>query len=134
MAPHFKVAEARKTNGVTSVKRTVKYLSVCRDPQIRQLILRRAPDGVVKSICNAALNVERGDVNIPQADRKLFARNRKRIAFLTSRNISLKKKRQALVQKGGFPFLALLPKLLGPVISTLGSLFFNTGNSNQQQD
>lgn len=131
MAPYFRIAEAGNKGGST-VKRTVKYLSVCRDPQIRQLVLRKSSDAVIKAICNAALNAERGDVSLSPAQKRLFARHRKGITLLTSRKISLKKKRQALVQRGGF-LQFLLPALLGPVISAVGNLLFNRGGNQQQQ-
>lgn len=131
MAPYFSVAEARKNSGNT-VKRTVQYLSVCRDPKIRQLVLNKSSDGVIKAICNAALNVERGDVSLTPAQKRLFARHRKHISLLTARNVPLKKKRKALVQRGGF-LQFLLPALLGPIISTIGNLLFNRGGGNQQQ-
>ena len=41
-------------------KRTVKFLSVCRDPKVVSSVLRSSPDSVIKTICNAALNVQRG--------------------------------------------------------------------------
>ena len=41
-------------------KRTVKFLSVCRDPKVVSSVLRSSPDSGIKTICNAALNVQRG--------------------------------------------------------------------------
>lgn len=130
MAPYFRVAENGRVANTT--KRTVQYLSVCRDPKIRHLILQKSSDGVVKAICNAALNAERGDVALTPQQKRLFSRHRKHISLLTARNVPLKKKRQALVQRGGF-LQFLLPALLGPVISTIGNLLFNRGGNQQQQ-
>lgn len=135
MAPYFRIAEAnrgRRGNDQNTVKRTVQYLSVCRDPKIRNLVLAKSSDGVIKTICNAALNAERGDVPFTPAQKRLLARHRKQIALLTSRSVPLKKKRRALVQRGGF-LQFLLPALLGPVISAIGNLLFNRGGNNQQQ-
>ena len=44
------------------VKRAYKLLAECKDPRVRNAILQRAPERSVKTICNAVLNVERGDI------------------------------------------------------------------------
>jgi hypothetical protein len=55
-------ASVRRRRGDSAVrKRTVKYLSVCRDPGAYSVVIKTSPDSVIKSICNAALNVQRGD-------------------------------------------------------------------------
>jgi len=54
-------------------KRTVKYLSVVRDPKVYNSIVKTAPDAVIKSICDAALNVQRGDrVSLKPSQKALF--------------------------------------------------------------
>ena len=44
------------------VKRADKILEECKDPRMRSAILNGAPDILVKTIWNAVLNVERGDI------------------------------------------------------------------------
>ena len=41
-------------------------------------VLKGAPDEVIKAICNAALNVEQGDVHLSPAQRQLFSAHLKR--------------------------------------------------------
>lgn len=103
------------------VKRTVKYLSVCNDPATYRSVVRISSDPVIKTICNAALNVERGDVRLSNPQKKLFRKHRKAIAKLTSPKVGLPSKRRILVQKGGFAFI---PALIGAAISGLSGLLF----------
>jgi hypothetical protein len=104
------------------VKRTVKYLSVCDSPRAYTDVLRGASDDVIKSICNAALNVEQGDVHLTPAQRNLFSKYRKPIARLTSPSGNLRSKRALVTsQKGGFPFI---PILIGTALGALGGKLF----------
>lgn len=117
----------------TVVKRTVKYLSVCRNPKILREILRTAPDGVIKAISNIALNALKGEVRLTVAQKRIFRRHKAVILGLCSKKKSLIQKRKLLQQKGGAFFLLPLIKgvlsLLGGGV--LGSLF--SGQSQQQQ-
>lgn len=121
MGPMFR--PARKND----LKRTIKYLSVCPDPKIQSMILKRAPDPVYKAIFNAAYNIaENPDIVIPKKEKRLFKRHRRGIEFLVNRSISFKKKRKALQKGGAFPLLGLiLPAIISTAISALGSAFLN---------
>ena len=108
-----------KTN---SIKKALKLLAVCQDPKVRKSILTRAPDELIKKICNALLNVERGNVELAPKNKKIVAKHRKTIAKLTSLKYTLDKKRKFLTQKGGiFP---IIPILLSTALSALGSILF----------
>ena len=111
----------------TATKRTVKYLSICRSPKLQHQVIKQAPDSVIKAICNAAANAERGDVHLTKANKNLFRKYRSKISVLTSKSKSLKDKRRTLQQKGGAFFLA---PLLSAVLGSLGSALF--GQSSQQ--
>ena len=113
----------QKQNGRKSlVKRTVKYLSVCSNPRAYNSVLRGAPDEVIKAICNAALNIEQGDIRLSPAQRQLFSAHRKKIAKITSRVTDIKSKRNIIQsQKGGFPFI---PILIGTALGALGGKLF----------
>ena len=113
----------KPSNGRKSlVKRTVKYLSVCSNPRAYNSVVTGAPDEVIKAICNAALNIEQGDIRLSPAQRHLFAVHRKKISKLTSRIGDLKSKRNLIQsQKGGFPFI---PILIGTALSLLGGDLF----------
>lgn len=114
-----------------TTKRTVKYLSVCSNPQAYRAVVRAAPDNVIRAIANAAYNVERGDIHLTPAQKTLFAKHRRAIAKLTSRSVSIKDKRKVVEsQKGGFPFL---PLIIGSALAAFGSRLFGGSQQQQQQ-
>ena len=109
---------------INRVSNVLKYLSVCRDPNAFRAVIRTAPDSVIKSICNAALNIERGDIVLNSRQKACFRQFRKEIATLTSKGASLEGKRKLIQrQKGGF--LGALPALLSTAISALGGGLFS---------
>ena len=106
-----------------TVKRAFKFLAGCQDPRVRRPILARAHDKLLKTICNAALNIERGDLVLKKNQKAAFKKNRKHIAKLTSKNLSIAQMRKFLTQKGGaFP---IIPILLSTALSAPGSALFN---------
>ena len=119
-APH--TSSSSKHNKIPTVKRTVKYLAICNSPHaaVRECI-RASPDSVVKCICNAAYNVERGEVVLSPKHNALFGKHRKLIAKLTSRAGSLQTKRKVLQsQKGGF----IIPALIRIAVAAFGDQRF----------
>jgi hypothetical protein len=78
------------------VKRTVKYLSVCRSPTAYRNVAKSASDDVIRAICNAAKNVEQGDVHLTPAERRLFSAHRKKIAKLTADDGDVRGKRKVI--------------------------------------
>ncbi len=110
-----------KRNGVNQVKRYIKLLATLTDPKQQSIIIKRSPDSVIKTICNAALNAQKGDIKISPQVKKKFAARRKLFNQLVSKKISIQKKRKYLNQRGGF---AILPLLLSTVLSSVGSLLF----------
>lgn len=103
-------------------KRVVKYLSVCNAPQAYNAAIKAAPDSVIKTICNAALNIQRnGRVHLKPEQRALFRRHEAAIRKLVSKQIALPKKRKILTQRGGAFWI---PALIGAAISTIGSSLF----------
>jgi hypothetical protein len=106
----------------TVVKRTLKYLTVCKDPRAYHRVLKGSTDDVIKTICNAALNVEQGDLHLTPSLQKLFSSHRKAIAKLTCPGGNIKNKRAIIEsQKGGFPFI---PILIGTALGALGGKLF----------
>lgn len=108
-------------------KRTVKYLAICRDPKSFSSTIRSAPDAVIKTICNAALNVQRGGrVTLTGSEKALFRRYSGHIAKLVSKKVALKRKRKLLSQRGGAFFI---PALIGAALGGLGSALFGGNKS-----
>jgi hypothetical protein len=105
-----------------AVKRTVKYLAVAPNEVALRTAIKTAPDSVIKSLSDIALNAAKGHINIPPAHKNKLSRNRKAILALTKKNVSIRRKRRILTQKGGF---AWIPALVGTVISILGRRLFD---------
>ena len=116
MAPH---------KSKNSKKRTLKFIAGCQHRDIIEHILRKADPALVKAICNAAYNVTQGDIPLSRGQKQLFSKYRPVLAALTDRDTTLKKK-QEIVQSGGFlPILAaILPAVIGSLITTVGSAIF----------
>jgi hypothetical protein len=114
--------------GSAVTKRTVKYLSVAPNEHALRAAIKGAPDSVVKSISDIALNAAKGDVKLGPADRRKFSHHRKQILTLAKKGVSLKRKRGILQQKGGF---AWIPALVGSVLGILGGRMFD--NKTKQQ-
>jgi hypothetical protein len=112
-------------------KRTIKYLATCTDPRAYIAVARAAPVGVIADICNAALNVEQGDVYLTPKQKALFRTHREEIATLTSPRVGLARKRKIIQsQKGGFFFI---PALLGAALGAIGSKIIGSLVGGQQQ-
>ncbi len=103
-------------------KRTMKYLTVVPGQEVLKQVLQHAPDSVVKSISDVALNAIKGPVDLTPAQRKLFARYRTPIGKLAQRGLGIKQKRKLLLQKGGF---AWIPALIGGIAGILGGKLFD---------
>ena len=123
--------QQRRLNTSKVDKHTIKYLATCTDPRAYIAVTRAAPVGTIQGICNAALNVEQGDVHLTPKQKALFRTHRKDIATLTSPRVSLARKRKVIQsQKGGFFFI---PALIGAAIGAIGSKLIGSLIGGQQQ-
>jgi len=104
-----------------STKRTIKYLATRPSNTIIKTIIKESPDSVIKAICNAALNAERGDIHLSRNQKIIFKRFKKQISQLTSPFIPIANKRRVIQVGGGF--FAAIPLLLSTVLSSIGSAF-----------
>jgi hypothetical protein len=112
-----------------AVKRIVKYLAVCTDPRAYRAVLRAAPDSVIRSIADAAYNVEQGDVQLSPSQKAFFRKHQDIVATLSSPHIGIRRKRRTIIQKGGLPFL---PIMIGTALGALGSRLFGGPASSSQ--
>jgi hypothetical protein len=121
--------EHLEKRGANITKRTVKYLAVCMNPQTYQDVVEDAADEVIRTICNAAYNVQQGSgVHLTPSQKTLFRAHRDTILDLSSKNVGIKAKREMIAsQTGGFPFI---PILIGSALGALGSRLF--GGTQQQ--
>ncbi len=113
----------KSINSKESAKRILAYISVCRNLKAYQAVLRSAPDIVIKSICNAAVNAFQGDIVLSPALRRTFSRHRLSFQFLVNATISLSKKRKRIISQCSFKFI---PKLLSIVLDQIGNAIYYT--------
>jgi len=106
----------------SATKRAIQLLAICKDRCVNRKIIERSPDSVIKTLCNVALNAERGDIKLSPGQKKLFGKHRGLISKLTNKKLSLATKRK-IIQKGGI-WPILIPALISAVIGTLGSAIF----------
>ncbi len=107
---------------VKPVKQYIKFLSIYRDPITRKTVVQKAPESVIKAICNASYNVTHGDVKLTPTQKKKFKSQIQLLSKLNNRDLAIPAKRKVLVQKGG---IAILPILLSAILPALGSLLFS---------
>jgi hypothetical protein len=112
----------KKNNNLKVFKRTVKYIAVAPDQQTVKTVLKRAPDGVIQAIANAALNARSGDVLIPPQFKALFRHHHRDFDILTNRRVSLKAKRQRIQRGGALPIIV---PLIATVLGSLGGEFIS---------
>jgi hypothetical protein len=100
-------------------KHTIKYLACCTDPEAYSAVVHAAPIGVIRGICNAAINVEHGGIHLSPKQKTLFSTHRDDIATLASPDVRLAHKREIIEsQTGGFFFI---PALIGAALGAIGS-------------
>ena len=117
---HTSHSQAKSSGDVN--RRTLEYLRVCRNQQALNSVLKAAPDSVVKTICNAALNVQRENgFALTNSQKNLFRKHSSQINSLVSQRASLKTKRKVLGQRGGAFWI---PALIGAAATALGSSLF----------
>lgn len=108
-----------------NLKRTIKYLSQCHNPKVVASIIRDSPKGVIKAVCNAALNAAKGQIVLKRKHKKLLATHRNQIHSLIQTGGSVDQKRKLLVQRGGLLWGFIIPPLLSAVLGSIGTKFLS---------
>lgn len=89
------------------------------NPKLRQAILAAIDNDTVRCLSECCYNIVNGNITLtPQQKRKL-TRHKTAIRELANKKVALKRKRQLLVQRGGFPIAAVLTPLLSVAASLL---------------
>ena len=94
-------------------------LHSCKRGQ-RSKIIKRATRDNINALSEVAINTLLGNIPLNPAQKSHLKRHRSKIRVLAHRHTSVKKKKDLLVQKGGF-----LPFLLTPLLSIIGGLAAN---------
>ena len=130
------MTKSKTSNKAT--KRTVKYLATTHNPRIQQLILRTTPASVIKSICNAALNAQRGEIRLSASEKRALSKHRGLIEALVDEQVPVERKRANLIRstssssglkQKGKGIGVLIPILLSAVLSAIGPSFLANRNN-----
>ncbi|KAJ8019009.1 hypothetical protein HOLleu_42670 [Holothuria leucospilota] len=91
----------------------LRFLAKC-SPHQRKALLRHADESLITSLCECVSNVVKGNVPVSKAQRSKLARYKKHLRALGDKRLSRPKRRDILVQQGGF-----LSVLLKPIVQSL---------------
>ena len=86
----------------------------------RKAVLQKADAKLVRRICESALNVLIGNVPLRKGHKCRLRKHAKILRKLASPDITLQRRKNIIVQRGGF-----LPALLAPLIATLLAYLVN---------
>ena len=100
------------------VKRALPLLKVLADsnPKLKKAIIQHASPDLVTAISEIALNMLKGIIKLTHQQKQRLSRYKKEFRSLAKKNLSIKKKRKLLVQKGGGAGLAALLPLVIPLL------------------
>ena len=104
------------------LRQNIDFLSVlakCNKKQ-RIALLEHCDKELILTLSEIAVNVLKGVVKLTPSQRAKLNRFKKHLRTLATRQVSIKHKRDFLVQKGGSLLLSLLP----PVLTFLGETIF----------
>lgn len=93
----------------------LKYLSTCNAKQ-RKAIIKTSNRDAILALVECCINVLRGNIQLTDGQKSRLKKHRKVLHNLCKK-IPLAKRKQILVQKGGF-----LPLLLAPLLSIISSV------------
>lgn len=85
----------------------------------RKALLEVADREWIEAICECALNLLKGNVSLSKSQKKKLSPYKNHLRILSQPNVSFRKKRKLISQKGG----NWLQFLVGPVLKVLQELF-----------
>ena len=91
------------------------------DPDLARVIINKGNVNLVKSLCECAHNILKGNVPLKKSQKGRLRRYKKDLRTLVQRNTSLHE-RKRILQKGGFVGALLAPlakSLLAPLVTAL---------------
>lgn len=93
----------------------LRALSLCNGKH-RKTLISNATTNDINSVCEACLNILKGNVPITRHHKQKLKKHKTAIRRLVSKSVPVKKKK-IIIQKGGF-----LPIILGALAPVLGSI------------
>ena len=86
-------------------------------PALRKSILKAADKDLICCLSDCCHNILNGNIRLNASQKKSLQRHRKNLRKIATKRTTVKKRRDILVQKGGF-----LPALLAPIIGVAASI------------
>lgn len=77
-------------------------------PKQRQAVLKAADKDLILSVCECALNLLKGNINVSASEKRKLGRFKNILRRLVKKGEGLKSKKKYLIQKGGGVFLPIL--------------------------
>jgi hypothetical protein len=71
-------------------------------PGDRKLILKKANSDFIKCLADICENIVNGHIILPERQKQCLSKHKKIIRKMANKKIGIRKKRKALIQKGGF--------------------------------
>lgn len=102
----------------TCTEQTLELLKLISKSKNSKKIIQKAPNSVIKSLCECVLNVLHGNVPLTKKQLEHLSKHKRCLRKLSVRNIPLYEKRRILVQKGDGFLSVLLPAAVS-IISSL---------------
>lgn len=81
-------------------------------PKLRKNILKQAKPHLIKTLCEICMNTLNGNMTISKSQKLRLKKYKTTLRNLSSPKVKLARKRNILIQKGGF-----LPVLLGSLLA-----------------
>ena len=88
-------------------------------PGMSKAMIKNADAGLIKCLCECALNILKGNVPLTPSQKQKLKRHKTQLRALVKRSQPLSKKKRTL-QKGGF-MPAILAPILTSILPTIGS-------------
>ena len=107
----------------TRTRKNLHFLKVLHDakPEVRRTVVENADKELIDTICDCVHGILSGKVKVSPKIRQKLNRKRQLLNQLHNKRIGVRKKKQLLVQDGGF-LPALLAPILGLAASVVGGL------------
>ena len=77
--------QQKRKNQTKLIKRTIKFLASGPDNNVLRAAFEKAPDGVIRGVCNAAVKARQGEVQTPAQLKSLFRQHSDHIDILINR-------------------------------------------------
>lgn len=98
----------------------LQFLQIC-PKKLRKDLLKRVPTSSIKTICECALNVLKGNIPLSDSQKSCLRKHKNTLRRLSDKKSSLFKKRKLIIQRGGF-LNVLVPAAITLITSLLNGV------------